>query len=107
MSEQDVEAAARALDPVAFWPRRQHGGENGVGEDYWAHVRSRRKSARRTAQIVLDKLVERSWAAIEELHEPADAMIAAALDAMAAPCDADDFRRGWRAAIESLLSRPG
>jgi len=41
--------------------------------------------------------------AIAATREPTDTMIAAALEAMAAPPDAEDFKRGWRAAIDSLL----
>jgi hypothetical protein len=65
MWELDVEAAARVLDPVAFRPRREHGQSlaHGVSEEYWSHIRSRRKTARRSAQLVIEKMWQRGWRA--------------------------------------------
>lgn len=60
--ERDIEAAARVLDPIAFWPRRKHGSQvNGVSEDYWEHIRSRRASARQSARRVIETMQKRGW----------------------------------------------
>lgn len=58
--EADRDAAAKALDPIAFWPRRRHSGGN-PSTDYWEHIRSRRKNARHRAAQVMQELEKRGW----------------------------------------------
>lgn len=44
------------------------------------------------------------YAMLEAIQEPPEQLVTAALAAMASPPDVEDFRRGWRAAIDVLLA---